>query len=313
MLQYDQAIGTTKAFLALSRTAHGVMDMATPALAALLCLGSVPSSRIVGLGFITAFAGYTAVYALNDIVDYRRDRERIGKDRVDDADYLDSVFMRHPLAEGIISYRGAFSWMSIWASIALAGAYLLNPISALVFLLGIALETVYCLMLQVSHFRVLVSGIVKTLGAVAAVFAVQPAGPSALFLAVLFPWLFLWEVGGQNVPADWHDIEEDRALGFKTVPVRFGPSKASVIVLVSLVFALLLGVVVFLVAPGRISAAATAAGLLIGIYLLFIPAYRLYVSGSGEHVTDLFNKASHYPLALFAVVALDILIKGISS
>lgn len=312
MVQYEQAIGTTKAFLALSRTAHGVMDMATPALAALLCLGSVPSSRIVVLGFITAFAGYTAVYALNDIVDYRRDRQRIGKERADNADYLDSVFMRHPLAEGVISYRGAFSWMSIWALIALAGAYLLNPISALIFLLGIALETVYCLMLQVSHFRVLVSGVVKTLGAVAAVFAVQPAGPSMLFLSVLFAWLFLWEVGGQNVPADWHDIEEDRALGFKTVPVKFGTSRASLIILVSIVLALILGIVVFLVAPG-ISAAATAAGLLIGIYLLFIPAFRVYASGSGEHVTDLFNKASHYPLALLAVVALDILIKGISS
>lgn len=313
MAQYEHAIGTTKAFLALSRTAHGVMDVATPALAALLSLGAIPSPSVVVLGFITAFAGYTAVYALNDIVDYRRDRQRIGKDRVDNADYLDSVFVRHPLAEGIISYRSAFSWMLVWAVIALIGAYLLNPVSALIFLLGIALETVYCLMLQVSHFRVLVSGVVKTLGAVAAVFAVQPDGPSALFLSVLFAWLFLWEVGGQNVPADWHDIEEDRALGFKTVPVRFGASKASFIVLFSLVFALILGIIVFLVAPGKVSAAATAASLLIGIYLLFIPACRVYVSRSGEHITNLFNKASHYPLALFAVVALDILIKGVST
>jgi 4-hydroxybenzoate polyprenyltransferase len=313
MMQYEQAIGTTKAFLALSRTTHGVMDMATPALAALLCLGALPSPRIVSLGIITAFAGYTAVYALNDVVDYKRDKQRTGVSSASDSDYLDSVFVRHPIAQGVISYGSAFSWMLFWALIALAGAYLLNPISALIFLLGIALETAYCLMLQVSHFRILVSGVVKTLGAMAAVFAVQPSIQSPLFVCALFAWLFMWEVGGQNVPADWHDMEEDRALGFRTVPVMLGPAKGRILILTSIILALLLGIAVFLLATGHASPAATAAAFLVGIYLLLMPAFRLYTSGSSSHVTDLFNKASHYPLALFAVVALDILIKRIAS
>jgi 4-hydroxybenzoate polyprenyltransferase len=311
MIPYSQAVSRTKAFLALSRTAHGLMDMATPALAALLCLGAVPSPRVTMLGFITAFAGYTAVYALNDIVDYRRDRQRMGMAAANNSDYLDSVFIRHPIAQGVISYGSAFSWTLAWALIAFVGAYLLNPISALIFLLGILLETVYCLMLQVSHLRVLVSGVVKTLGAMAAVLAVQPGPPSPLFVSALFAWLFAWEVGGQNVPADWHDVDEDRSLGFRTVPVMLGLAKGRILVLSSIILALLLGIVVFLVAPGRISAAACTAALLVGVYLLFTPAYRLYRSGSGEHVTDLFNKASHYPLALFVIVAIDILVKRI--
>ena len=65
-----------KLFLALSRTPHGVIDIATPALAALLCLGHFPPLVTTLLGVITVFSGYTAVYALNDLVDYRTDREK---------------------------------------------------------------------------------------------------------------------------------------------------------------------------------------------------------------------------------------------
>jgi 4-hydroxybenzoate polyprenyltransferase len=58
-----------KLFLALSRTPHGLLDLATPLLAALLWLGHLPPGDVTALGILGAFAGYTAVYALNDIVD----------------------------------------------------------------------------------------------------------------------------------------------------------------------------------------------------------------------------------------------------
>ena len=60
-----------KLFLALSRTPHGLLDLATPALAAILCLGALPPLSTTLVGLITVFSGYTAVYALNDLVDYR--------------------------------------------------------------------------------------------------------------------------------------------------------------------------------------------------------------------------------------------------
>ena len=66
-----------KLFLALSRTPHALIDMAAPALAALLVLGHFPSAAVTIIGVITVFAGYTAVYALNDIVDLRTDRQKV--------------------------------------------------------------------------------------------------------------------------------------------------------------------------------------------------------------------------------------------
>ena len=70
-------VSNWKLFLGLSRTPHGVLDVATPAMAAVLWLGHIPAAPIVIVGLITAFAGYTAVYALNDLVDYRVDTERL--------------------------------------------------------------------------------------------------------------------------------------------------------------------------------------------------------------------------------------------
>ena len=73
-----------KLFFALSRTPHGLVDMATPGLAALLGLGAFPPPLTIALGFMTVFAGYTAVYALNDVVDFRADKEKLKQSRSKD-------------------------------------------------------------------------------------------------------------------------------------------------------------------------------------------------------------------------------------
>ena len=73
LLSRSSVIHRLKLFLALSRTPHGLLDLATPGLAALLCLGGFPTPGVTLLGLLTVFAGYTAVYALNDLVDYRTD------------------------------------------------------------------------------------------------------------------------------------------------------------------------------------------------------------------------------------------------
>lgn len=66
-----------KLLLALSRTPHGIIDMTAPCFAALLWLGRFPSADVVLAGLVTVFAGYTAVYALNDVIGFRSDREKI--------------------------------------------------------------------------------------------------------------------------------------------------------------------------------------------------------------------------------------------
>ncbi len=297
-----------KLFFALSRTPHGLLDMAIPALCALLWLGTFPPFKVIALGLITAFAGYTAVYALNDVIDYRIDKEKIRQGGFGDSDdYLDAVMVRHPVAQGFLSLREGLLWVTIWALLALIGAYILNPICVLIFLAGCFLESVYCLMLKVSHFRTIVSGAVKTSGGIAAVFAVDP-GPSPSFLIILFLWLFLWEIGGQNVPADWTDVEEDGRIQAKTIPVRFGPEKTNIIILGTLILAVAINVILFRLAPAGFGLPYVVAALFVGLYLLLAPAYRLYKTKERLHALALFNGSSYYPLALLAIVTVKSLL-----
>ena len=101
-------------FLALSRTPHGLLDMAIPALCALLWLGAFPPVKVIVIGIITAFAGYTSVYALNDVVDYRRDKDKIDKGLLDETDTsLDAILVRHPMAQGLLKYWEGFLWVLV--------------------------------------------------------------------------------------------------------------------------------------------------------------------------------------------------------
>jgi len=259
---------------------------------------------IILLGVIAAFAGYTAVYALNDLVDYKTDRQKIlqsGPDR--QGNYLDAAFVRHPLAQGLLSLPQAMAWAGGWATLSLVTAYLLNPICALVLISGCMLEIIYCLLLRVSQLRTLVSGVVKTLGGLAAVYAVDPA-PDPAGLLLLFLWLFLWEIGGQNVPADWHDIEEDTALGARTIPVYYGPRGASLIVLATLSLSLVVGSWFMWQTALNHSPFLLLAALGIGGYLLLLPGWRLFVTQNRNEATSLFNLASYYPFSQLLIVGL---------
>ena len=296
-----------KLFWALSRTPHGLLDMCTPAFGALLWLGHLPPIPVIIIGLITTFAGYTAVYALNDVIDYRADKEKAAMGGFTPGeDYLDGVLVRHPMAQGLLSFKEGLIWACGWAAIALIGAYLLNPLCVLIFLCGCLLEAIYCLLWRVSPYRTIVSGGVKTTGALAAVFAVDPQ-PDGLFLLVLFLLLFSWEIGGQNIPADWTDIEEDRRLKAKTIPVHFGTERSRVIVLVSLIAAIGLSLTIAAFTRAGFNWIFTLPAVIAGGYLLLYPALKLYRLPSRTQAMALFNKASYYPPALLAAVLLNII------
>jgi len=306
------SIGRWELFWALSRTQHGLLDLATPAFAALLWLGGFPSLQVTILGIITAFAGYTAVYALNDLVDVANDRAKLAAtDPADKREYLDaSSGVRHPLAQGMLSLPAGVGWVLFWSALALAGAYALNPVCFFLFLTGVSLEVIYCLLLRVTSLRTLVSGLVKTTGGVAAVFAVDPA-PSPWFMLGLWAWLFCWEIGGQNVPADWHDIAQDRKLGARTLPVVYGPQRASLIILSCLSLTTLLSLAVLVLAPLKVHWLMVVAAWAAGIYLLVLPALDLWRSREGIYATRLFNRASYYPLAMLLVVLADMALNAL--
>jgi len=303
-------IARLKLFWALSRTPHGLLDMCTAALAALLWLGYFPSIRTIGLGIITVFAGYTAVYALNDVVGYRSDKKKIQMGnlrRVDDGDDLDAMLVRYPLARGLLSLKEGLLWSIAWALLALIGAYLLNPVCVLIFVGGCILETVYCLMWNVSPSRTLLSGIVKAAGPIAAVFAVDP-NPSVSYMLVLFFLIFFWEIGGQNVPNDWSDIEEDRQFRAKTVPIRCGLEQANIIVFGSIILTVILSGILLILSPINFELLFIIAFAFVGFYFLLLPTIKLYRTEESSHAMILFNKASYYPLALLVVVVIKLMI-----
>jgi 4-hydroxybenzoate polyprenyltransferase len=304
--QYDfSGIGRLKLFWALSRTPHGLLDMCMAALASLLWLGYFPSFKIIGLGLITVFAGYTAVYALNDVVGYRSDKKKLQQGNlrgIDDCEDLDAMLVRHPMARGLLSFKEGLSWAVAWALLALIGAYLLNPICVLIFVGGCILETIYCLMWNISPSRTLLSGIVKAAGPVAAVFAVDP-NPSLSYLLVLFFLIFFWEIGGQNVPNDWIDIEEDVRFKAQTIPIRSGVEQANVIIFGSNILAVILSGILLILSPMTFELPYIIAFAFSGFYFLLLPTIKLYRSEESALAMILFNKASYYPLALLVLVA----------
>jgi 4-hydroxybenzoate polyprenyltransferase len=304
-LQNQPGISRLKLFLALSRTPHGLLDLAAPSLSALLWAGGFPPPEILGLGLITAFCGYTSIYALNDVVDHRVDEEKSRRSGVSGSHQdLDSVFVAHPLAQGMLTFREGLFWSIAWAALAAVGAYLLNPVCAIIFLLACLLEFSYCRLLKVTYLRGVISGFVKTSGPLAAVFAVDPR-PSPSLLAVLFLWLFFWEIGGQNVPNDLADVEEDRRIGGRTIPVRFGPKGSSLIILGSLFLAVIMSLVYFLAFPKPMNPVFLAGTLVCGIYFLLVPAVRLYEKKTPQTAFVLFNRASFYPLAMVGVTVVS--------
>ena len=303
-------IARLRLFWALSRTPHGLLDMCTAALAALLWLGYFPSIKTIGLGLITVFAGYTAVYALNDVVGYRSDKLKLqlGKlRRVDDCDDLDAMLVRYPMARGLLSLKEGLLWSIAWALLALIGAFLLNPVCVLIFVGGCILETVYCLMWNVSPSRTLLSGVVKAAGPIAAIFAVDP-NPSVSYLVVLFFLMFLWEIGGQNVPNDWSDIEEDHRFQAKTVPIRCGLEQANIIIFGSMILTVILSGVLLILSPITFELPFIIAFAFVGFYFLLLPTIKLYRTEESSHAMILFNKASYYPLALLVVVVIKLMI-----
>ena len=282
--------------------------MCTPAFGALLWLGHFPPVHTIVIGIITTFAGYTAVYALNDVIDYKSDREKAAKGGLSNTGSdLDSIIIRHPMAHGLLSFNEGLFWAIGLTILALIGAYILNPVCVLIFLCGCALETLYCLLWRVSPFRTIVSGAVKTSGALAAVFAVDPH-PSGMYITGLFLLLFFWEIGCQNIPNDGFDIEEDKRFNARTIPVVYGIQTANVIIVAAVILTLIMGIAIFYLSWTIDSFSFIFMSVAVGVYLLLLPALKLYQSRKQSHAMALFNKASYYPAALLVIVLIKMMV-----
>jgi len=297
-----------KKFFGLSRMTHSVLDIAHPALGAILVFGGAPRPFTIVFGLLAAFSGYTAVFALNDLLDCKVDCEKLGgyagKRECFD---IDSVGLRHPIAQGSIAFRAALGWVLFWGALALGFAFLLDPICSLLMAVAASLEAAYCRLLRVTHWKTILSGLMVAVGGMAGVFAVT-ASPPALMVVLFALWAFTWEMGCRNIPNDWSDLEEDIHLGVRTIPVRYGRRASTwisfALLSVTVAASLLFPFVVAMNHPFLYLAGAAAAG---GV-LLVAPAVLWLKRQTTESAMFFFNRACFYPLAVFAVTALLIVV-----
>ena len=294
-------------FFALSRTTHGVLDLAMPGFVALLWLGAFPPFWTIALSLFTAFAGYTAIYALNDLVGIAVDREKFAGG-INAGYSVEASDLRYPLAQNVLPYKSGFLWFAGWFAVALVGAYFLNPFIIAILVSAAILETVYVLLLKVTYLRTFVSGLVKSSGPVAAIYVVDP-NPDITKVLLVLAWIFVWEIGGQNIPADWNDTAEDRRVHARTIPLQFGTQAAGVIVLLTLALTVTFSLLLPRVSPLALGWPYLLATALAGILLLLKPAYDLFQQQTeGRMAARLFDRASYYPMAQLAIIAVFVLL-----
>jgi 4-hydroxybenzoate polyprenyltransferase len=301
-------VASWKLFLGLSRTPHGVLDLATPCMAALLWLGHFPPASVVVVGLITAFAGYTAVYALNDLVDYRVDQERLSLREGTEAHFdVDEFRMRHPVAQGALPFASGLTWFAFWSVVALVGAWWLNPFCALLFAASAGMEAIYCKLLRVTHLKIVPSAIVKASGGLAGVLAVDPS-PSLGFVAVLTLWLAAWEVGGQNIANDIADLDDDSRVAAKTTPTVKGIPESVFRLLCAVGMSAFGGVAIYWLAGQGVGWLYPIGAALLGWKFLVDPAREVYRNPTPGTAAKLFNQASYVPVTFLALVVVSILL-----
>ena len=296
-----------KRFFALSRTTHSILDIAAPGFCALLWLGEFPQWHIILLSLLTGFAGYTAIYALNDLVGVWGDREKFSGNEINQGYSVEASDMRYPLARNLLSYRSGLVWFAGWLLLTLLGSYLLNPTIIIIVIAAAVLEVIYCLLFKITYLRTLVSGLVKASGPTAAVFVVNPNPPLPLLLLQL-AWLIFWEVGGQNIPADWNDVEEDKRVKAKTIPLLFGTEKAGLIVIIALMFSVIVSLFLPLISPIDLGLPYLLASVCVGFFLLLQPAFQLHKSRESRRAARLFDRASYYPLAQLFLITIFVVL-----
>jgi len=244
------------------------------------------------------------VFALNDLLDLRVDREKLGgysgKRECFD---LDSVGLRHPLAQNCVSLRAALGWVIFWSVLALVFGFLLNPICAVLMAAAAALEAGYCKLLRVTHWKTILSGLMVAVGGMAGVFAVTVA-PPATFVAVFGLWAFTWEVGCRNIPNDWSDVDEDKALGVRTMPVRFGRRVTSRISFALAMLTIVASLAFPLVIPMRLGWIFQVGALAAGVVFLVVPGVRWLRDQGTKAGMLFFNRACFYPLAVFVTAGI---------
>ncbi len=206
------------------------------------------------------------------------------------------------MAQQQISRAAGVLWIGFLATYAMVVAYYLNPIACALFAAAALLEYLYCKLARVTAWKFPVSGAMVGVGALAGWVALTTE-VRPLEMALLFVWMFAWEIGGRNIVNDFADVEEDGRLGIRTVPLVYGPRLAARL---AFWFLLLIFLTALALAPAsQLSLAYLIGAILVGVYFLLWPGVRLLRSPTPPEALALFNRASLYPPAMVAVLILS--------
>lgn len=296
-----------RGILGFSRWLQATLSVAQPVAVALVAVDGFPPAGRLTLGISAAWAGYLAVFALNDLLDVEIDRQRLSHLRTYEAFDIDATLSRHPLARRQIGPAAACVWIGALAAYALVTAYLLHPAAAALFVAAGLLEALYCKLARVTAARFVVNGVMVGVGGLAGWFAmtneVRPAEMTVVFL-----WLFTWEVGGRNIVNDFADLEEDERLGIKTVAVEWGPRAAAALAFGAIVAAASAAALLWWVAG--LDVAYLVGSVVVAGVLLLRPGITLVRRPAPPQAMALFTHASFYPPAMLAVLVASFLLAG---
>lgn len=289
-----------KAYLGMSRGLVAVFVVGHAGLAAVFALGQLPDLKTIFIGILACFFGTASLISLNDLLDVELDKKRFAQDS-SELD-LGSLFIHHPVARGIISFKAGVVWVVLTSLLSLLFMALINYRLWLLYFAIAFCVYLYCRLSQRTYWKFLAVATAVTLGALAGWLAVAwPQKVSSTFI-LFITWTFLWEIGGRNLPNDFNDLEEDKELGIKTVPVVFGPQKAAQIIFIFLTLTYISSI--FLVFTANLALVFSLATLALGFFLLLIPAYQLLKVPTAKMSVKLYNRSALYPMSMLLIFML---------
>ncbi len=231
------------------------------------------------------------MYALNDLLDLRADREEIRVSSPDplawkpEVAHMDVMTLRHPVAAGALPLWAAITWVTVMGLVGLGAAYLLRPLCAWLFIACAALEVLYCSLRRRTWLKVIPAATMVAVGGLAGWFAVGQASWGAL---AFFFLLYGWETG-RNLTNDLADVVHDRLVGITTLASTHGPEVAAKVILADGMAM----VIIALVQP----ASWVVRGLLAAVALLTmtIPSFVLSTHPDEPSAQRYFNRLTFFP------------------
>lgn len=289
----------------LSHSRQALLSVAQPGLGALLAQGGFPSLRIIGLGLVASSAGMLCVYAANDLLDLRVDREAVRSPvspKIKEGYDIDVVAVRHPVAVGVLPLPLATAWIVGFGLVALGFAYWLRPGCAFIFVGCVALEAIYCALKRKTWLKTIPGGAMVGLGALAGWYAVRNLD---LYALALFFLLTFWEIFGRNITNDLADMSHDTPFGIKTLAIVHGPKWAA--------RASLAGTTAILGIAAVQRGSITLRLLLVAaaVWTMTLPAAGLLRSPTEDGAQRMFNRASLFPPLAFAIAMVYLAVRSI--